>query len=374
MIRSHLLLLIFLLAQASVGTANVVHEENTELGSIRVELVAEGLDLVWGMAFLNQDELVFTERDGDMGIVSISSGEVTEVEDVPDVKTHGQGGLLDVATPPGYSPGDWLYLTYAKDVDGEGVTVLARAKVADGSITAWENLLVSSSPSSSGRHFGSRIEFDGEGHVYFTVGDRGVRPTSQDLQQHSGSVLRLALDGSVPTDNPFVTDEEVLPEIWSYGHRNPQGIALDKGNNRLWVNEHGPRGGDEINLVSPGLNYGWPVISYGQEYREPKPVGESTHKEGMEQPKKVYTPSIAPSSLLHYTGNAFPAWSGHLFSGALKLTHINRVAVDEKGELRGEERLLDDFGERVRSLRQGPDGFIYFSTDSGKILRLVPAQ
>ena len=372
--KPYLLLFTLWFSFASVSDAKVVYEDDTELGRIQVELVAEGLGVVWGLAFLSADEIIFTERQGRVGIVSLVSGAVTKIDRIPTVKAEGQGGLLDVATPPNYDAGGWIYFTYSKDLKGKGVTALARAKILEDKIAQWQDLLVTRSSSKTGRHYGSRIEFDGEGHVFFTVGDRGVRPSSQDLQQHSGSVLRLKLDGSVPTDNPFIMDKDVLPEIWSYGHRNPQGIALDKENDRLWVNEHGPRGGDEINLVSPGVNYGWPVISYGKEYRGAKAVGESTHKEGMRQPQKHYTPSIAPSSLLLYTGQQFPHWSGHLFSGALKLTHISRVFVDGKGELQGEERLLDDFGERVRSLRQGPDGFIYFSTDSGKILRLVPSK
>lgn len=374
MVKLHFLLFIWLLALTNASAAKVVYQEKTALGSIDVELVAEGLGVVWGMAFLSEDKIVFTERNGTMGIASISSGEVKKIKGIPSVKTQGQGGLLDVATPPNYPANDWIYLTYTKDLNGDGVTVLARAKVAKERIATWEDLLVTNSSSRTGRHFGSRIEFDGEGHVFFTVGDRGIRPSSQDLQQHNGSVLRVKLDGNIPKDNPFIADKNALPEIWSYGHRNPQGIALDKKHNRLWVNEHGPRGGDEINLVSAGLNYGWPVISYGKEYSSSKSIGEGTHKEGMAQPKKVYTPSIAPSSLLIYTGNVFPKWSGNLFSGALKLTHINRVPVDKEGELHGEERLLNDFGERIRSLRQGPDGLIYFSTDSGKILRIVPSD
>ncbi|SHG91064.1 PQQ-dependent sugar dehydrogenase [Ferrimonas marina] len=372
--KLHLSVSVLLLSLSSVSHADALYQETSEQGEVAVELVAEGFGVVWGMAFLSDDEIVFTERDGKMGVVSISSGKVQRIEGVPQVKAEGQGGLLDVATAPGFKAGDWIYLTYSKDIDGEGVTVLARAKLAKGKVESWEELVVTQSRSDTGRHYGSRIEFDGQGHVFFTIGDRGVRPSSQDLQQHNGSVLRVKLDGSVPSDNPFVDNKDVLPEIWSYGHRNPQGIARDATNDRLWVNEHGPRGGDEINLVEPKRNYGWPVISYGKEYWGPKSVGEGTHKEGMEQPKKVYTPSIAPSSLMLYTGEVFPAWSGNLFSGALKLTHINRVAVDDKGEIQGEERLLEDFEERIRSLRQGPDGFIYFSTDSGKILRLVPAK
>ena len=355
------------------GWTKVIHKEKTAKANIQVELVAEDLGVVWGMAFLNNEEIIFTERGGEMGVVSLKTGKVQAISHVPNVQNVGQGGLLDVAIPPGFKPGGWIYLTYVKEQNG-GVTTLARAKVANGKIDQWEDIFVTQSASNTNRHFGSRIVFDDKGFLFFTVGDRGVRATAQDLQKHNGSVLRLHLDGSTPKDNPFSKNKNALPEIWSYGHRNPQGIVLDKENNRLWINEHGPRGGDEINLVLPGLNYGWPTISYGKEYWGPKRVGEGTHKTGMEQPKKVYTPSIAPGSLLLYRGKVFSQWSGNLFSGALKLTHINRVEVDDKGELKNEERLLDDFGERIRALVQGPDEFIYFSTDSGKILRLVPAK
>ena len=180
------------------------------------------------------------------------------------------------------------------------------------------------------------------------------------------------LDGSVPADNPFVKNAHALPEIWSYGHRNPQGIAYDLQRQRLWEIEHGPRGGDEINLILPGRNYGWPVISYGKEYWGPVQVGEGTEKEGMEQPVKVYIPSIAPGSLILYSGKAFPGWKGNLFSGALILTHLNRVALDESGKAVAEERLLESLNERIRALVESPEGWIYFSTDSGKIYRLRP--
>ncbi len=374
MIKSSFFISLFLLTLTSVSQANVVYQEQTKLEKINVELIAKGLSVVWGMAFLNKDEIIFTERAGTMGILSLSSGKVTAIKGVPRVKAEGQGGLLDVATPPDYKMGDWIYLTYTKEQKRRGVTTLARAKVTKDHITQWEDLLITKSSSKTGRHYGSRIAFDDKGHIFFTIGDRGVRSTAQNLKQHNGSVVRIKRDGSIPKDNPFISNQNVLPEIWSYGHRNPQGMAMDIKNNRLWSNEHGPRGGDEINLISPGFNYGWPIISYGKEYWGPIAVGESTHKKGMEQPKKVYTPSIAPSSLLLYTGKAFPKWSGNLFSGALKLTHINRVVVDNEGELQGEERLLNTVGERIRSLRQGSDGLIYFSTDSEKILRIAPSE
>ncbi len=287
------------------------------------------------------------------------------------VDDGGQGGLMDVVTAPDFGTSRRLYFTYAKPGEEGAATTLARAKLAEGELVDWEDLLVTQSVSDTGRHFGSRIAFDGRGHLYFGVGDRGVRDSAQNLDNHAGTLMRLGLDGSVPGDNPFV-GRDGLDEIWSYGHRNPQGLAYDTRNDRLWAIEHGPRGGDEINRVEPGRNYGWPVISYGREYMLPKRVGEATEKEGMEQPVKYYDPSIAPGSLLLYRGEAFPEWQGDLFAGALVLTHLNRIDLDARGNVVGEQRLLEDEGERIRALAEGPAGAIYLSTDSGRILRLTP--
>ncbi len=337
-----------------------------------LENVADGLEIPWGMAFISDTRMLITERQGSIKQFDTQNASLTEVQGAPAVMTIGQGGLLDVAVPPDFTAGDWIYFTFVRDKDGEGVTVLARAKLASNKMVQWQDLLESRSATGSGRHFGSRIAFDEKGYVYFGVGDRGERPISQDLTNHAGSVMRLYRDGRVPQDNPFSQRSNVSPEIWSYGHRNPQGMAYDDTRKRLWLTEHGPRGGDEINLVIPGRNYGWPVISYGKEYWGPLAVGEGTHREGMEQPVKQYTPSIAPGSLLLYTGDAFPAWRGNLFTGALKLQHLNRVTLSADGEAIGEERLLTELGERVRGLIQGPRGWIYFSTDSGRIYVIKP--
>jgi glucose/arabinose dehydrogenase len=294
------------------------------------------------------------------------------LQGVPEVFTEGQAGMLDVAIPPDFITGDWIYFTFVRDKDDQGVTVLARARLADNKLVQWQDLLETRSATDTGYHFGSRIAFDDTSHVYFGVGDRGERPNSQDLANHAGSVMRLTRDGRIPEDNPFIDRADALPEIWSYGHRNPQGMAYDPEHKRLWLIEHGPRGGDEINLVLPGRNYGWPVISYGKEYWGPMAVGEGTHREGMEQPVKQYTPSIAPGSLLLYSGKAFPAWRGNLFAGALKLRHINRITLNEEGEAIAEERLLTDLDERIRALAEDPQGWIWFSTDSGRIYVIKP--
>ncbi len=350
----------------------------------QVTQIVTGLGIPWGMSFQSQNEILFTERKGRLGIVSIDSGEVNYLSGLPDIIANGQGGLMDVAKPTNNEISDWTYFTYVKPIDGagNGETTLARAHISKEGIFDWQDLLVTHSlfgvifdvtgiAWGSDRHFGSRIAFD-DTHLYFSVGDRGNRPNGQNLETHAGSILRLNVDGSVPKDNPFVDVEGARNEIWSYGHRNPQGLVWDGINQRLWSIEHGPRGGDELNLIARGGNYGWPVISYGKEYTSFRAVGEGTHKEGMEQPKKFYIPSIAPGSLIQYSGDSFPEWKGNLFAGALKLRHINRIELDQEGNAIAEERLMEDLNERIRALLQSPEGWIYFSTDSGNIYVIKP--
>ncbi|RMF19537.1 MAG: PQQ-dependent sugar dehydrogenase [Gammaproteobacteria bacterium] len=335
-----------------------------------VRVVAQGLQVPWGMVFVNQHELLVTERAGAVKRVNIRTGAIRQVSGVPPVWAEGQGGLLDVARPPDEHAREWFYFTYSKPVNGQGATTLARAKLDGNRLVQWEDLLVTQSRSDTSRHFGSRIAFDGRGHVFFSVGDRGVRDSAQDLSSHNGSIIRLNLDGSVPRDNPFVGQPGARPEIWSYGHRNPQGLAWDATRNLLWEIEHGPRGGDEINRVLPGRNYGWPIISYGKEYWAPIRVGEGTHKAGMEQPVHYYVPSIAPGSLMLYSGTRFPQWKGDLFAGALAQTHLNHVDLDAHGQVVAEYRWLTDLGERMRAVTESPEGDLLISTDSGRILQL----
>lgn len=336
------------------------------------ERVADGLGVVWGMAFIKNKKLLVTERNGFVYVLDLDNGKKHPLANLPSVLVDGQGGMLDVALPPEYKKTGWLYFTYVKEHDGQGVTVLARSQINNNALIHWQDLLVSKSASDTNYHFGSRIAFDNAGHVFFSIGDRGVRPNAQNLSNHAGSIIRLNMDGTVPNDNPFVNSKNALDEIWSYGHRNPQGLAYDVTHKRLWSIEHGPRGGDEINLIKRGRNYGWPVISHGKEYWGPVAVGEATHREGMEDPVKVYIPSIAPGSLMLYSGNTMLKWKGDLFSGALKLQHINRVVLDKTGNAIKEERLLESMKERIRALTQSPQGWIYFSTDSGKIYRIRP--
>lgn len=347
----------------------LVNQSNPDL---KVEQIAKGLGVPWGMSFLSADQLLFSERAGRLLLLDLNDLTITRLRGLPSIAVVGQGGMLDVAVGPNYTSQGWIYFTYSKPFESSAVTTLARARLKKNRLVDWQELLVTDSVSDTGRHFGSRIAFDDQGHVFFGIGDRGLRGPAQDLSNHIGCIIRLNLDGSIPADNPFVGDAAARDEIWSYGHRNPQGLIYDSVSKRLWSNEHGPRGGDEINWVRKGRNYGWPVISHGKEYWGPVSIGEGTHKPGMEQPVKVYIPSIAPGSLMLYRGDAFPQWRGHLFSGALKLQHLNRVGLSDSGQALAEERLLEELGERIRGLAQDRQGWIYLSTDSGKILRLRP--
>lgn len=339
-----------------------------------VESVADSLGVPWGLAFISDTDLVITERSGRAWRLDTTNGARQRLSGLPEVASNGQGGLLDVAIGPDFDQDGWLYFTYSKPQSGGAVTTLARAQLEGNRFDNWQDLLVSRSATGTGRHFGSRIAFDDQGHVFFGIGDRGERPNGQNLQTHAGAIMRLNLDGSVPADNPFVGEADALDEIWSYGHRNPQGLTFDSSSGRLWEIEHGPRGGDEINLIEKGANYGWPLVSQGQEYYGPIDVGEDALP-GMTQAVKVYIPSIAPGSLVVYQGAAFPAWRGDLLAGALVLRHLNRVSLDDAGNPIAEERLLNELDERIRALAVSPaEGWLYLSTDRGRLLRLRPAD
>lgn len=365
---------LLLLAASLNPSAAALQAVEIEQGypGVRVEQLFDGLGIPWGLAFVAPERLLVTERGGRVMLLDLETGERRELSGVPEVVAEGQGGMLDVAVGPNFAAEGWIYFTYSKRSAGEAATTLARARLEREVLVDWQDLLVTDSATDSRRHFGSRIAFDDQGHLFFGIGDRGEREQAQNLGNHIGSILRLRLDGSLPADNPFVGNSNARAEIWSYGHRNPQGLIFDRETRRLWSIEHGPRGGDEINLIRKGRNYGWPVVSHGKEYWGPVSIGEGTSKPGLEDPRKVYIPSIAPGSLMLYRGAAFSEWRGDLFSGALKLQHLNRVSLSRSGEVKHEERLLEDLGERIRALQVGPRGWIYLSTDSGKLLRVRP--
>ena len=347
----------------------------SEKGDLRLTTVASGLEAPWGLAFLPDGRMLVTERPGRLRLVSDSGQLSAPLEGVPRVFAMGQGGLLDVALDPGFGENRTLYLSYSEPVDGKARTAVARARLA-GDRLEDVSVIFRQEPAVDARHhFGSRLVFDREGRLYVTMGDRGTqRDSAQDLGTHIGTVVRINPDGSAPADNPFAGREGAKAEIWSFGHRNIQGAALHPATGELWTHEHGPRGGDEINIARAGLNYGWPVITYGREYHGPK-IGEGTAKAGMEQPLHYWVPSIAPSGMAFYTADAIPGWKGNLLVGALAAMQVARLELGPDNTVKHEERIA--IAERVRDVRQGPDGAVYLLTDMGpgsKILRLTRAR
>jgi glucose/arabinose dehydrogenase len=347
-------------------------------GDLSVETVAGGLVNPWGLAFLPDGRMLVTERPGRMRIVTRDSKLSTPLEGVPEVFASGQGGLLDVALDRAYAQNQTIFFCYAEPVAGGARTAMARAKLADGAAPRLDDVKVifrQEGPLSNGNHFGCRIVQMPDNNLFLTLGEHfGPRDEAQNLGNHLGKIIRIRPDGSVPRDNPFVGRAGAKPEIWSYGHRNPQGAATNPATGKFWMHEHGPRGGDEINIPEAGKNYGWPVIGYGIDYNGAK-IHESTHKAGMEQPIKYWVPSIAPSGMAFYSGRLMPAWRGNLFVGGLVSQMLVRLELDGEKVVK-EERLLQGLRERIRDVREGPDGALYLLTDNpnGRILRVAPAK
>ncbi|MET0049941.1 MAG: PQQ-dependent sugar dehydrogenase [Candidatus Thiodiazotropha sp.] len=348
----------------------------TEKNRITYQVVTEGLSHPWSLAFLPDGRILVTERRGDLRLISADGRlDPRPIEGLPSIHQHGQGGLLDVVLHPNFADNHWVYLSYAEPgVDGYG-TAVARGRLEDHRLSEVQVIYRMARKTNTRQHFGSRLVFDRDGYLYITQGDRGDRPRAQDLQDHAGSLIRLHDDGTIPQDNPFVDSKRALPEIFSYGHRNMQGAALNPWSGRVWTHEHGPQGGDEINLPQAGKNYGWPVITYGVNYVIGTQIGEGTHKPGMEQPIYHWTPSIAPSGMAFYTADRYPGWQGNLFVGSLKFQLLVRLELD--GEtITHEERILKGTFGRIRDVRQGPDGLLYLLTDEdqGRLVRLLPAD
>ena len=363
-----------LLAGMTAGpAAPAAQVEETEQATIRVERVAGGLEHPWGMAFLPDGRILVTERPGRLLVLTADGSSRHRVGGLPEIRPHGQGGLLDVALHPDFETNRLVYLAYAGPGEGGVGTEVARGRWNGSDLEDTEVIFRLSPKSHTRQHFGSRLVFDRAGRLYVTLGDRGDRPRAQDLGDHAGSVVRVNDDGSVPEDNPFVDRQGALPEIFSYGNRNVQGAALHPGTGELWAHEHGPQGGDELNVIRAGVNYGWPVITYGVNYGIGTPIGEGTHKEGMAQPLYYWDPSIAPSGMAFYTGDRFPAWSGDLLIGSLKFETLVRLELDGE-EVTGEERMLRGELGRIRDVVQGPDGLVYLLTDEddGGLYRLSP--
>jgi glucose/arabinose dehydrogenase len=346
----------------------------SERERFRIVTLIRGLDHPWGLAFLPGGDMLVSERPGRLLRVDGGTRQARAVRGLPRIAAVGQGGLLDVALHPQFEVNRLVYFSFA-GADDHGVgTEVARGRLAGDALEDVEVIFRALPKSGGGRHFGSRLLFDSGGRLLITLGDRGDRPRAQDIGDHAGSVIRINDDGSVPADNPFFFNDTATTEIYTYGNRNVQGIALDPESGRVWEHEHGPQGGDEVNVLESGRNYGWPVITYGRNYVIGTKIGEGTHKKGMEQPRHQWTPSIAPSGMTLYTGDKFPAWRGNLFVGALKYRLVARLEVHD-GKIVHEERLLEDVLGRIRDVRTGPDGYIYLLTDEadGVIARLEPA-
>jgi aldose sugar dehydrogenase len=333
-------------------------------GAVTPKVVATDLANPWSIDWLDKDTALITERDGQLIQINMTTGSRTQIHGLPPVVASGQGGLFDVRVWRDHGI-TWLYLSLAgAHPDGGMGTELWRGQLRGDRIEALENLFRMQRGGNSGRHFGGRIALDAT-HVYLTIGDRGEPDRSQDLSDHAGSIIRLHLDGSIPADNPFISRANAQPEIFSYGHRNPQGADFHPDSGQLWTHEHGPQGGDEINRIERGRNYGWPVITYGRNYGLGTPIGEGTEKDGMEQPLLYWDPSIAPSGMAFYRGEAIPQWQNHWFIGALKAQTLVRLTETERGIRQAERLFRAEFG-RIRDVREGPDGALYLLTDSGR--------
>lgn len=358
-----LILTILYAVLACAQDKNPVNTEHT------YEVIVEDLNNPWGFAFLPDMTILITEKEGQ--IFHFKNGKKIKIKNVPSAYNRGQGGFLDIAIHPDYINNGWIYFTFASS-EGEnkgGNTALMRAKLKDNTLTNKELLYKASPNTTKSQHFGSRIVFDDSGYLYFSIGDRGNRDENpQDITRDGGKIYRLHDDGRIPEDNPFVNDQNAKKAIYSYGHRNPQGMTINPDSRAIWTHEHGPRGGDEINIIQAGKNYGWPVISYGINYSGTR-FTDITEKEGMEQPLHYWDPSIAPSGMTFINSDKYKNWKGNLLVGSLKFQYLNNCHIKD-GKVVKEERLLDGLG-RVRSVNQGPDGYIYVGIENLGIVKLL---
>ena len=356
--------------------ANLPDTFRTEKLSFTLDTIASGFEKPWGVAFLPEGDLLFTEISGKLYRVDPDK-KMQEIEGVPEVRAEGQGGLLDIELHPDFANNKLLYLSYSavKEEGGKTLTTTAitRAKLEGNKLSSQKRIFEALPWSEMRHHYGSRMEFGQDGFLYFSVGDRGNRDENpQDLSRHPGKIHRIKDDGSIPADNPFVNQKDAMPSVYSYGHRNPQGLALHPQTGVLWEHEHGPRGGDEVNIIQKGGNYGWPVISYGINY-DGTTFTELTEKQGMEQPVWYWVPSIAPAGMTFVSGNRYPGWEGNLLSGSLRFKYLNRNIMNGN-TISGEEKILQNIG-RLRDVKMSPDGYIYVAVEEpGAIYKLVPVQ
>ncbi|AJR03712.1 PQQ-dependent sugar dehydrogenase [Siansivirga zeaxanthinifaciens] len=333
------------------------------------ELVVPELNIPWGMVFLPDGSMLITEKSGEL--IHFKNGIKTNITGLPNVYVRGQGGLMDIELHPDYANNGWIYLSYAS-AEGEGDggnTAIVRAKIKDNALVDIQQLYKAGPNTKKGQHFGSRIEFDNDGYLYFSIGERGERDVNpQDITRDCGKIYRLYDDGRIPEDNPFVNEPNAKKAIYSYGHRNPQGMTKNPKTGAIWVHEHGPQGGDEINIIDKGKNFGWPVISYGINYNG-TPFTDITKKEGMEQPLFYWVPSIAPSGMTFVTSNNYPDWNDNLLVGSLKFKYLERLVIENNKVIK-REKLFENIG-RVRNVRQAPDGFIYVAVEGTGIVKII---
>tara|TARA_R100001143_G_scaffold63387_1_gene70135 strand:+ start:77946 stop:79151 length:1206 start_codon:yes stop_codon:yes gene_type:complete len=349
----------------------IFNNVNSEEHDFRVVRILDNLNYPWAVSWLPDGRLLITERPGQL--ILVDGDQKHTLQGVPEIRAQGQGGLLDVVVHPEYETNGWIYFTYSSPDGDNTSTTLARAQLDELELTNLQLLYIQKPSQNPGRHYGSRIAFPGDGTVLFTIGERGLKQPAQDLNDPAGSTIRLNEDGSIPSDNPFVGHDDALPEIYSYGHRNAQGMAIHSETGAIWQHEHGPRGGDALNIIQPGANYGWPDATYGKNYGIATPIGIEQHEDpNITNPVTYWVPtSIAPSGMAFYYGEHFPKWQGNLFIGALAEQHLRRLVLEGE-EVVHQEVLLDRDIGRVRDVRVGPDGYIYVLTDhsNGALYRI----
>ncbi|HZP87808.1 MAG TPA: PQQ-dependent sugar dehydrogenase [Burkholderiales bacterium] len=364
-----------LLAPALANAQATLKSSRTQLYNVKLVILAIGLENPWSLAFLPDGRMLVTERVGRLRLLDANGKALATVSGLPKIAEIGQGGLMDVALHPQFSDNHLVYLSYAGRGDGGYGTEVVRGKLVENRLEDVRVIFKMEPKSQSGVHFGSRLVFDGKGHLFITLGDRGNKDRAQRLDDDAGSIVRLNDDGSIPQDNPFTKQAGARPELYTKGNRNVQGAAMHPDSGQLWADEHGPQGGDELNIIRAGANYGWPLVTAGVNYGTGTKIGEATSKAGMEQPIYTWSPSIAPSGMTFYTGDRFPQWKGNLLIGALRGRALVRLTL--RGEaVQSEERMLVNDVGRIRDVRVGPDGLIYLLTDSsdGLLVRVEPIE
>ncbi|MCF6348840.1 MAG: PQQ-dependent sugar dehydrogenase [Flavobacteriaceae bacterium] len=359
-------------SSCSQQSKTIVKAEDPKTINYTTEIVVPDLDIPWGMVFLPDESILITEKSGKL--IHFKDGKKTSIEGLPEIYVRGQGGFLDIELHPDYKTNGWLYFSYAS-AQGEGNggnTAIMRAKLKGNQLVENQLLYKASPNTKKGQHFGSRLEFDNDGYLYFSVGDRGNRDENpQDINRDNGKIYRINDDGSIPKDNPFIHKPNAKPAIYSYGHRNPQGMTKHPLTGKIWTHEHGPKGGDEINIIKKGKNYGWPKISYGINYSGTS-FTDHTSLPNMEQPLFYWTPSIAPSGFAIVSSDKYPTWKGDLLVGSLKFQYLERLILKNNQVIK-REKLLEGMG-RVRSVIQAPDGYIYVGIENVGIVKIIPKQ